>query len=330
MSPMARVAWLAASLMVVTAASAATRTNCLGQVCLHVSQSPDYVVFDAENPLPVPVGVRIEFERLQNLAAYPSAPGFVSVQPRRSRQVVKLTRMNVRAPASYPFRWSWTYGDPSAVPDTTVRYRMPFGGNARRLLTQGQNGSFSHTGVARFSFDFGMPVGTPIVAAQPGRVVEVTDGHTRSGISSEFLDKANAVTLLHRDGTFATYAHLDPGAGVRPGMLVNVGEVIGFSGDTGYSTGPHLHFSVWKATSEGGTTIPIRFRHGSSANLVPREGVAYSPTCHRKGVACKPGELPSRPASWGPPPEEQADDGTCRCRNGAIITTHLPCRMVCP
>jgi murein DD-endopeptidase MepM/ murein hydrolase activator NlpD len=307
--------------MLATATAAATRTDCLDKVCLHVSQGQDYVLFDAEN---------LEFERLQNLAAYPPAPEFVTVRPRRSKQIVKLTRLNVRAPASYPFRWSWTYGDPSAAHDTTVRYRMPFGGKAKRVLTQGQNGSFSHTGKARFSFDFGMPVGTPIVAARPGRVVEVTDGYTQSGISSEFLDKANAVTLLHRDGTFATYAHLDPGAGVRPSMLVNVGEILGFSGDTGYSTGPHLHFSVWKATSEGGTTIPIHFHDGSSRSFVPREGVAYYPTCHRKGIACRPGELPSRPASWGPPPEAQADDGTCRCRNGAIITTHLPCRMVCP
>ena len=330
MREIASIACLAATLAAASIATAGTRSNCLGEVCLHVSQSQDYAVFDAENGLDVPVGVRIEFERLQNLRPYPALPASAVIRARGSRQILKLTRLNVSVPASYPFRWSWTYGDPSAVHDDNARYRPPFGGKQKQVLSQGQNGSFSHTGAARFSFDFAMPIGTPIVAARGGRVVEVSDGHTRSGVSEAFLDQANAVTILQIDGTFATYAHLDPGSGVRPGMLVNVGDVIGFSGDTGYSTGPHLHFSVWKATATGGTTIPIRFYDGSTEGFVPRKGVAYTPTCHREGNRCRSDELPARPASWGPAPLERTEDGTCRCRNGAVITTHLPCRMVCP
>ena len=73
----------------------------------------------------------------------------------------------------------------------------------------------------------GMPVGTPIIAARRGEVVEVNDGYTESGVATAFLDKANAVTVMHEDGTFATYAHLDPGSGVRQGMKVAIGDVLG-------------------------------------------------------------------------------------------------------
>jgi murein DD-endopeptidase MepM/ murein hydrolase activator NlpD len=255
------------------------------------------------------------------------------VGPGQSKQIVKLSVTQPGAAFEFPFHWSFTYGDPYAKHDETARYRMPFGGKQERELTQGQNGRFSHTGTSRYSFDFGMPVGTPILAARRGEVVEVNDGFTESGVAPAFLDKANAVTILHEDGTFATYAHLDPGAGVRQGMKVAVGDVLGFSGNTGFSTGPHLHFSVWQATvtnDQGSTTVPIRFYDSRPAGFVPKRRSAYAPTCHSEGNRCKPGELPARPASYGATPIEKNDDGTCLCGNGSIITTALPCRVVCP
>ena len=306
-------------------------TSCVKDVCLYISSNESFGLVEATNASDLPVGIHIEFKQLQNVTPFPRPPVRAVVPARGSRQVVKLEVRSPRMPFRFPFSWSFTYGDPMARHYDKARYRMPFGGAKKRVLTQGQHGAFSHKGTSAYSYDFGMPIGTPILAARRGRVTEVHDGHTKSGVAPEFLDKANAVTILHADGTFATYAHLDPGAGVRPGMLVNVGDPIGFSGDTGYSTGPHLHFSVWKATRTGGTTIPIRFYASDQpTGFVPQEGVAYMPTCHREGIPCEPGALPARPASWGPPPLQKADDGTCRCRNGAIITTELPCRMVCP
>ena len=306
-------------------------TSCIRDVCLHISTGESFGAVEVENRFNVPIGIRIEFSELVNVSSYPPAPVRAVVPAGRSRQVVKLTVLSPYASYRFPFTWSFTYGDPMARHDSGARYRLPFGGKQKRILTQGQNGRFTHNGTSAYSYDFGMPIGTPILAARPGRVVEVNDGYTESGVSPEFLDKANAVTILHRDGTFATYAHLDPGAGVRDGMLVNVGDAIGFSGDTGFSTGPHLHFSVWKATLEGGTTVPIRFyTPAKRAGFIPATGIGYLPTCHVEGIPCALGAMPARPASWGAPPLQKAGDGTCRCRNGAVITTDLPCRMVCP
>jgi len=308
------------------------RSTCILDVCLWVSMSRHFGIIEAENDFRVPVGVRVRYQRLRNVTSYPPEPVAV-VGPGQSKQIVKLTVTSPGASFEFPFEWGLTYGDPYAKHDGAARYRMPFGGKLERELTQGQNGRFSHTGTSRYSFDFGMPVGTPILVARRGEVVEVSDGFTRSGVEPAFLDKANAVTIIHEDGTLATYAHLDPGAGVRQGMKVNVGDVLGFSGNTGFSTGPHLHFSVWQATlgnDQGSTTIPIRFFDGSAAGFVPTTRTAYAPTCHLGGIPCRSGELPARPASYGAAPLARDEDGVCRCANGAIITTTLPCRIVCP
>jgi len=63
--------------------------------------------------------------------------------------------------------------------------------------------------------------------------------------------------VLHTDGTFANYTHLDfEGALVKVGDVVKAGDVIGMSGMTGFTTKPHLHFVVHKARS---ISVPIYF-----------------------------------------------------------------------
>ena len=293
----------------------------------------DRAILEASNAQPVPVGVKIHFDRLQNVATHPARGPYVAVVPAgRRAHIVSVVRQSARHAAAFPFKWQWVYGDPGAEHAAAARYRMPFGGKQKRVLSQGVGGRFSHQDEAKYSFDWSMPIGTPILAAREGIVVDVADGYTKAGTAKAFLREANAITVMHPDRTFATYAHLDPGAGVREGMQVFAGDVIGFSGNTGYSTGPHLHFSVWKAGYDGRTrTLPIRFHDPTrAAGFVPKVKVAYRPGCHAEGIPCKPGErpqvFPAKQRDW----VEKAGDGTCRCKNGAVITTHLPCRMVCP
>jgi len=327
--------WLALWLVlgiVAGPAVAETRTECIDKVCLHVSRSFDRVEIEASNGQAVPVGVRLDFTQLVNATPVPSRmPPERLVEPGGRSALVALIRKNASASASFPFRWQWVYGNPRAVHDRSARYRMPFGGKEKRVLTQGVSGAFSHKGESKYSFDWAMPISTPILAARAGKVVNVADGYTKAGTAQSFLREANAVTVMHDDGTFATYAHLDPGAGARPGMYIYAGEVVGFSGNTGFSTGPHLHFSVWKAGYDGATsTIPIRFHDASERGFVPREEVAYAPGCHDQGIACKPGDRPQQHPARPKDYVDKSQDGSCRCKNGAIITTHLPCRMVCP
>ncbi len=82
--------------------------------------------------------------------------------------------------------------------------------------------------------DFGAASGTPIMAAAAGKVT-FAGWHGGHG---------NYVQVLHRPGLMTAYGHMSRFA-VRPGQAVGQGEVIGYVGSTGLSTGPHLHYEVW-------------------------------------------------------------------------------------
>ncbi|RMH59862.1 MAG: M23 family metallopeptidase [Candidatus Hydrogenedentota bacterium] len=137
------------------------------------------------------------------------------------------------------------------------------------LLVQGVGGEFSHTGNETYAFDWSMPVGTPIPAARDGVVVFVRNRPYDRMVP---LEKriANVVKVRHRDGTVGVYAHLDT-TSIRIGTHVRVGDIIGHSGNTGYSTRPHLHFHVEK----DGRSIPIAFVDVDDPLGIPRVGKLY-------------------------------------------------------
>lgn len=85
--------------------------------------------------------------------------------------------------------------------------------------------------------DFGAGVGTPVVAAGDGVVVE----------ARRWGGYGNWLRIRHANGWETGYAHLSRyGKGVRPGTRVRQGQVVAFVGSTGASTGPHLHYEIWK------------------------------------------------------------------------------------
>lgn len=170
----------------------------------------------------------------------------------------------------------FSFAEKGATPDPTARYELPFDPSVPRRLMQGANGNAGHEGVHAYSFDFEMPVGTAVRAARGGRVARVVDGFSEGGPRPSLQGKANAVVVVHDDGTFATYAHLSKGIDVEPGQAIARGDVLGRSGNTGYTTAPHLHFSVWRLDREGrGESVPIRFDDGSPDGYVPAEGGYY-------------------------------------------------------
>ncbi|MCF5720329.1 M23 family metallopeptidase [Pseudomonas syringae] len=136
------------------------------------------------------------------------------------------------------------------------RYPLPWRGGPFRL-TQGPNGSFSHTDAkSRYAMDIAMPEGTPIIAARSGMVVRTENEQIGRGSDAS----GNFVRVRHDDGTEGVYLHLKQGSvSVRTGQRVTVGSPLALSGNTGNSSGPHLHFVVQRPTEVGLVSIPYEF-----------------------------------------------------------------------
>ena len=141
-------------------------------------------------------------------------------------------------------------------PQPAYRYPLPWRGGPFRL-TQGPNGSFSHTDAkSRYAMDIAMPEGTPIIAARSGVVMNTENEQVGRGNDAS----GNFVRVQHDDGTQGVYLHLKQGSvSVRPGQRVRVGGALGLSGNTGNSSGPHLHFVVQQHTEAGLVSIPYEF-----------------------------------------------------------------------
>lgn len=105
--------------------------------------------------------------------------------------------------------------------------------------------------------DFKTPIGSDVVAPRAGKVTRVNWNHAANG---------NCVELQFADGAIAKFLHLNENA-VKEGQRVTAGEVIAQSGNTGRSTGPHLHYQIDK----GGRVVdPIDY-HGTLRRKLPAE-----------------------------------------------------------
>jgi hypothetical protein len=116
-------------------------------------------------------------------------------------------------------------------------YRLPFVGQYR--ISSGPGCYRTHTNLSREAIDFAMIAGTPVIAAQAGEVVFAVNGTAANGYNDGF---GNLLKIRHDDGNVSWYAHLD--RFTRTSGRVGQGEEVARSGNTGDSSGPHLHFEV--------------------------------------------------------------------------------------
>ncbi|MEU7564417.1 M23 family metallopeptidase [Streptomyces fradiae] len=101
--------------------------------------------------------------------------------------------------------------------------------------------------------DFAVPVGTPVKAVHGGTVVKA--GPNGGGDGPAY---GNAIVIKHPNGTYSQYAHLSK-IGVKPGAKVKTGQLIAKSGNTGNSSGPHLHFEIRTTPNYGSSLNPAKF-----------------------------------------------------------------------
>jgi murein DD-endopeptidase MepM/ murein hydrolase activator NlpD len=161
--------------------------------------------------------------------------------------------------------------------DDGYEYRLPYGDTASYPVIQGYGARLSHRGTEQYTVDFGMAVGTPVHAARDGVVALAEDSHDAGCWHEDCGRLANFVVLLHADGTTGEYFHLQRGSvQVRLGQAVRRGELLAFSGNTGYTTAPHLHFGVYRTGSDGETqSLAVRFVTRNGVIREPRTGARY-------------------------------------------------------
>jgi hypothetical protein len=156
----------------------------------------------------------------------------------------------------------------------TVNKRSPYGPRVHPITGK----RTFHHGV-----DVALPVGTPLTAPAPGTVVH--KAHTSS---------AGNNLIIRHEGTWHTvYYHLHKPSPFRVGDTVTTGEVIGFSGNTGASTGPHLHWELRKTRTWGDTVNPMDYVVKELPN-VP-EFVMPTPEAPQIPETITPSQPPKRP-----------------------------------
>lgn len=144
--------------------------------------------------------------------------------------------------------------------DSSFVYALPFESKKTHLLVQGYFGKYSHK--ERVALDFKMKRGTKVLAARTGIVIRIKEDGYRGGLKRKYRSDGNNIIIQHFDNSRSGYWHLQKdGALVNVGDTVKQGQVIGLSGNTGYTAFPHLHFIVWKFNADGQfRQIPTRFQ----------------------------------------------------------------------
>lgn len=183
--------------------------------------------------------------------SYAARKFFEHLLAMKGRHKLPLTEQAQRVQRSaYPSAYAkWEQMARAVVSGTSFQ---PFGGVGGGGKMRPVNGPVSrpyalHSNLPRAT-DFGVGVGTPVRSAMNGYVTTSTDlkgsgnGGYRSYGRYVVVQNGNEKTL---------YAHLSK-RNVGAGSQVRAGQLLGYSGNTGNSTGPHLHFETWK----GGKTVP--------------------------------------------------------------------------
>lgn len=231
----------------------------------------------ADNNEEMPMSAQFKFT-LNNLSSTYLKDEIIVIPPRTKKFLIaKLTPLQAHAANSFSYSNSYNFGNAKQENfDQDYIYSLPFESGKTHLIFQGYNGKLSHQN--DFALDFNLKIGDQILAARSGIVVEAVDYNTQSCPNISCAKFNNKLIIMHSDGTFGDYAHLKyKGNVVKKGDFVEKDQLIGYSGSTGFSTGPHLHFAVFINRIDGKRTyIETKFKTSESKAILLEEGKSYT------------------------------------------------------
>ena len=250
-----------------------------GGVIVYAHEDKGDISFVIENLFEMHVSATLHVSDIKGYETKDSLPLKVVLKPKEKRTIAKLINTDKKKAVGYfKSHLSWSKGSVEAVPELDFVYALPFKESQR--VSQGFNGKTSHRGNAKYAVDFALAKGTKVFAARGGKVVEIVQSHNKHGMSLKMRQEANYVIIEHSDKTLGRYFHLSKnGVKVKLGAKVKKGEFIAISGNTGRTSGAHLHFVVTKAEdfNKGyrSVSVPIKFLCSQGVLDEPLKGHSY-------------------------------------------------------
>jgi len=221
--------------------------------------------------------VTVEVLSDNTLASRP-VPFTVAVRGQPRVELASFEPRNAAEKWDFRYHYHWLYGCSGGTPDGTV-YALPFDPADHYKLLQGPLGTFSHQAGSGndYAYDWAMPEGSVVLAAREGVVIGVRSDSAAHGVGERFKNSANYIIIRHADGTYGEYLHLQANAAlVKLGESVRAGQPIGRSGNTGYTSRPHLHFGVFRIRDDQTReSLPVKVRTGSGVQDTLEEGRVY-------------------------------------------------------
>ena len=233
----------------------------------------------AQNTYYAPIQLAFRLAQIENVADRTPRDGFKVLPPRSETQLLVVGEAAQNVEMSFEYEFQFLPGEPGAEHHPDQPYRLPFALSSSVRASQAYPETITHTDPSsEHAIDFVMSVGTDVFAARNGVVIEVASDFFENGTDLNVNGpRANVVRVLHDDGTMSLYAHLNWNTiRVVPGQRVARGEYLADSGNTGFSTGPHLHFVVQRNRGGALVSVPIEFAGARGEPITVRAGERYT------------------------------------------------------
>jgi len=249
------------------------------EVKLFERQNDASLTLIATNTFYAPIQLAYRLSQTENVPASTPREGQTVLPARSEVPVLEVGKTTSAQNIHFEYEFQVLPGEPGAEHRPKQPYRLPFALSTTVAVSQAFPDTMTHGDPgSQYAVDFVMPIGTQVFAAREGVVIDVTSGFFEHGTDLQVDGpRANIVRVLHEDGTMSLYGHLNWNTiRVVPGQHVARGEYIADSGNTGFTTGPHLHFVVQRNRGGALVSVPIDFAGPGGAPIAVHSREKYT------------------------------------------------------